>query len=92
VSLVAERDERRQVLAQAYEAVDRVITPLGYGGGATNSPWNAGYEQAKNESLNAIYALMLGNCPLEQRHALLIRCSVCGATPATPAKGESGAS
>lgn len=50
-------DERRRALTEAWQAVDRAIRPLGYGGGATNSPWNRGYEQAKNEALNAILEL-----------------------------------
>lgn len=45
-------------LRDAWQAVDRAIRPLGYGGGASNSPWNRGYEQAKDEALNAIYALI----------------------------------
>lgn len=45
-------------LAQAWQAVDRAIRPLGYGGGASNSPWSQGYERAKNEALNAISALL----------------------------------
>lgn len=49
--------ERDQALTEAWQAVDRAVTPLGYGGGATNSPWNKGYEKAKNEALNAILAL-----------------------------------
>lgn len=48
---------RREALTEAWQAVDRAITPLGYGGGVSNSPRNAGYEQAKNEALNAILAL-----------------------------------
>lgn len=60
--LLAELDRvaanaRRKALTEAWQAVDRAIRPLGYGGGATNSPWNQGYEQAKNEALNVILEL-----------------------------------
>lgn len=53
----AEKRARRKALTEAWQAVDRAIRPLGYGGGASNSPWNQGYEQAKNKALNAILAL-----------------------------------
>lgn len=80
-------DERRKAFAQAMTAVDQVIRPLGYGGGATNSPWNQGYEKAKREALDALYALSTGKCPLAARHALLVRCQLCGAAPEPVAVG-----
>lgn len=43
-------------LRDAWAAVDRAIRPLGHGAGvASNSPWNAGYEQAKNEALGVVW-------------------------------------
>lgn len=56
----APSDERRRALTEAWQAVDRAIRPLGYGGGASNSPWNQGYERAKNQALNAILELRDG--------------------------------
>lgn len=47
----------RATLTEAWQVVNRAVTPLGYGGDVTNSPWNTGYEQAKNEALNALLAL-----------------------------------
>jgi len=47
-----------KALNEAWQIVDRAVRPLGYGGGATNSPWNEGYEQAKNEAQNALLAAL----------------------------------
>jgi hypothetical protein len=54
---MSEPSERFRALTEAWQAVDRAVRPLGYGGGVSNSPWNQGYERAKNEALNAILAL-----------------------------------
>jgi hypothetical protein len=48
---------RRHAFTEAWQAVDHATRPLGYGDGASNSPWNEGYEQATNKALNAILAL-----------------------------------
>ena len=47
-----------KALSAALAVVDRAVTPLGYYGGASNSPWNQGYEQAKNEATNALLAAL----------------------------------
>jgi hypothetical protein len=51
------RHVERAALNEAWQAVDQAVRPLGHYGGASNSPWNKGYEQAKNEALNAILGL-----------------------------------
>lgn len=53
----ASTTERQKALTEAWQAVDRAVRPLGHGGGASNSPWNQGYERAKNQALNAILGL-----------------------------------
>lgn len=46
---------RRQAFTEAWQAVDRAVRPLGTECG--QSPWNAGYTQARDEAQNAILEL-----------------------------------
>lgn len=69
------RAVRFRALGDAWQAVDRAIRPLGHGPGVgSNSPWNEGYERAKNEALNAILALR--DAAASPSAALL--CAACG--------------